>query len=84
MPIRRFKLGSHQADDHTGACQGWRLTAFLLLGPGHGERAGIAHVVRGGLDPAVGTLEVRDAERVDMAVQGIGDAADVPADAKRS
>jgi hypothetical protein len=37
-----------------------------------------------GRDPAVGTLDVRDADRFDMAVDGIGDAADVPADAKGS
>src|SRR5919106_6969535 len=29
----------------------------------------VAHVVPGGLDPAVGTLDVRDAARVDMAVE---------------
>jgi hypothetical protein len=39
--------------------------------------------VPGGLDPAVGTLEVRDAELVDMAVEGFGDAAHMPSDAKR-
>jgi hypothetical protein len=33
-----------------------------------------------GLDPAVGTLDVRDAELVDMAVEGIGDAAHMPSD----
>jgi len=44
----------------------------------------VAHVVPGGLDPAVGTLDVRDAELVDVAVEGIGDAADVPSDAKGS
>jgi Family of unknown function (DUF5681) len=27
----------HQADHHTGACQRWRLVAFLLLGPCYGE-----------------------------------------------
>jgi hypothetical protein len=32
---------------------------------------------------AVGALDVRDAELVDMAVEGIGDAAHMPADAKR-
>jgi Resolvase, N terminal domain len=35
---------------------------------------GIAHVVPGGRDPAVGTLDVHDAEFVDMAVEGIGGA----------
>jgi hypothetical protein len=30
----------------------------------------------------LGLLEVRDAERVDMAVEGIGDAGDMPPDAK--
>jgi len=38
----------------------------------------------GGLDPAVGTLEVRDPELVDVAVEGIGDAAHMPAHAKGS
>jgi hypothetical protein len=36
------------------------------------------------LDPAVGTLDVGDAELVDMAVEGIGDAADVPSDIQGS
>ena len=35
----------------------------------------VAHVVPGGRDPAVGVLDVRDAELVDMAVERIGDAA---------
>jgi hypothetical protein len=34
------------------------------------------------LDPAVGTLDVRDAEFVDVAVEGIGNAARMPADTK--
>ena len=34
------------------------------------------------VDPAVGALDVRDPELVDMSVEGIGDAALVPADAK--
>ena len=34
--------------------------------------------------PAVGALGVRDAELVDMAVERIGDAADMPSDAKGS
>ena len=34
--------------------------------------------------PAVGALDAGDTERVDMAVEGIGDATHVPADAKRS
>jgi len=49
----------------------------------HGERTGVAHVGRGGLDPAVGTLDVRDPELVDVAVEGIGDAARKPSDPKR-
>lgn len=61
----------HEADDHASACQRWWLAALLLLGPRR-ERAGIPHVVSGGLDPAVGTLDVRDAELVDMAIEGIG------------
>jgi hypothetical protein len=36
----------------------------------------------GGLEPAVGALDVGDAELVDMTVEGIGDAAHMPADAK--
>jgi hypothetical protein len=38
--------------------------------------------IPGGLDPAIGALDVRDAELVDMAVEGIGDAAYMPADRK--
>jgi hypothetical protein len=34
--------------------------------------------------PAVGTLDVRDAELIDTDVEEIGDAANVPSDAKRS
>jgi hypothetical protein len=52
--------------------------------PCHGERTAIAHVVPGGLDPAVGALDVRDADLVDVAVEGIGDAAHVSADAEGS
>jgi hypothetical protein len=55
---------------------------LLLLGRCRCERTGVAHVVPGRLDPAVGALDVRNAELVDVAVEGIGDAADVPADAK--
>jgi hypothetical protein len=62
----------------------WRLAACLLLGRCSSERAGVAHVVPGGLDPAVGALDVSDAELVDVAVEGIGDAAHVPPDAKGS
>jgi hypothetical protein len=72
----------HQADNDTNACQRWRLAVFLLLCRCH-EGTGVAHVVPGGLAPAVGALDVGDAEVVDMAVDGIGDAAHVPADAKR-
>jgi hypothetical protein len=74
----------HQADDYPSASKGRQLAALLLLGPCSCERTGIAHVVPGGLDPAVGTLDVRDAELVDDAIEGIGDAAHMPADAKRS
>ena len=73
----------HQADDHTSASYRRRLPALLLLGRRRGKRTRIAHVVPGGLDPAVGALDVRDAELVDMTVEGVGDAADVPPDAKR-
>jgi hypothetical protein len=70
----------HQTDDHTSASERWRLAAFLLLRPCHGECSGIAHVVPGGLDPAVGTLDVRDAELIDVAVEGVGNgAADIAA-----
>jgi hypothetical protein len=48
------------------------------------ERTGIANVVPCGRDPAVGTLDMGDAELVDMAVEGIGDAARMPSDAKIS
>jgi hypothetical protein len=82
LPRTKFALhqtkassSPHQADDHTSACNGWRFAAFLLLGSRHGERAGVAHVVPGGLDLAVGALDVHGAEVVDMAVEGIGDAA---------
>jgi hypothetical protein len=68
----------HQADDHTDASQRWRLAAILLLCPRHGERSGVAHVVPGGLDPAIGTLDVGDAELVDTAIERIGDAAHMP------
>jgi len=55
----RFRSSSrHQADNDTGAGERWRLTAFLLLGPCRCERAGVAHIVPGGLDPAVGALDV--------------------------
>ena len=62
---------SHQTDHHTGAGHRWRLAAFLLLGSRYGERTGIAHVVPGGLDPAIGALDVGDAELVDVAVEGL-------------
>jgi len=74
----------HQADDDASACERWRLAAFLLLGPCCGERSGVAHVALGGLDPAVGALDVRDAELVDMTVEGIGDAAHMPSDTEES
>ena len=53
----------HQTDHDTGAGQRRGLAALLLFGTCHGERTGIAHVVPGGLDPAVGALDMRDAER---------------------
>jgi hypothetical protein len=37
------------------------------------EGAGVAHVVPGSPDPAVGTPDVREAELVDLAVERIGD-----------
>ena len=62
----------HETDDQAGAGKRWGLAAFLLLGPDCCEQAEIAHVVPGCLDPAIGMLDVRDAELVDMAVEGIG------------
>jgi hypothetical protein len=44
--------------------------------------SGAVHVVPGGPDPAVGALGVRDSELVDVAVEGIGHAAHVAADAE--
>jgi hypothetical protein len=55
----------HQADDDTGAGERWWLAAFLFFGSCRCERTGVAHVVPGGLDPAVGALDVCDAELVD-------------------
>jgi hypothetical protein len=75
---------SHQTDHHPGACKRWRLAAFLLLGRCRRELAGVAHVVPGGRDPAIGALHMRDAELIDVAVKGISDAAHVPSDAKSS
>jgi hypothetical protein len=74
----------HQADDDTGAGKRWWLAAFLFLGRSRCERAAVAHVVPGGLDPAVGALDMRDAERVDLTVEGIGDAAHMPSDTEES
>jgi hypothetical protein len=71
----------HQADD-TSTCERWRLATLLLLGSCCGECTGVAHVVPGGRDPAVGTLDVGDAELVDMAVEGVGDPARMSADAR--
>jgi hypothetical protein len=73
----------YHADDHTGASKGWRLGALLLLGPCRCERTAVAHVVPGGLDSAVRALDVRDAELVDVAVEGFGDAAHVGAQGDR-
>jgi hypothetical protein len=81
---RILALTRYQADDDASAGKRWRLVAFLLLGPCHGERTGLAHVVAGGLDPDVGALDMRDAELVDLAVEGIGDVALMPSDAKGS
>ena len=67
-----------QAHNHTAACNRWRLAASLFSGPCRCERAGAAHVVPGGLDPAAAALDVGDAELVDVAVERIGDAAHVP------
>jgi hypothetical protein len=81
--VERFDRARHEADDDTSAGKRWRLAAFLLLGPSHGERTRVAHVVPGGLDPAVGTLDVRDAKLVDIAAEGIADVAHVPRDGGR-
>jgi hypothetical protein len=73
-----------QGTPSTGAeaqstCKRLRLaaSAFLLLRACDGERAGIAHVVSGGRDPAVAALDVCDVELADVAVEGIGDAAQI-------
>jgi len=58
-------------------------TREAIVAAGSGPSTRIAHVVPGGLDPAIGALDVREAEVVDMAVEGIGNAAHVPSDAKR-
>jgi hypothetical protein len=50
--------------------------------PATANAPGVAHVVPGGRDPAVGALDVRDAELVDVAVERIGDTAHMPADAE--
>jgi hypothetical protein len=62
-----------------GTCKRLRLaaSAFLLLRACGGKRAGIAHAVSGGRDPAVAALDVCDVELVDVAVEGIGDAAQI-------
>ena len=76
---------AHWADDDASACKRWlAIPAFLLLASCHCERTGVAHIVPGCPDPAVGALDLRDAELVDMAVEGIGDAAHVLADAEDS
>jgi hypothetical protein len=62
--VRCAARGGVGAADLAGAGERWRLAAFLLLGPRRGERTGIAHVVPGGLDPAVGALDVHKAELV--------------------
>jgi hypothetical protein len=56
-----------------------RRLRLLLLGACHGERAGLAP---GGLDLAGGALNLRNAELVGVAVEGIGGAAHVLSDAE--
>ena len=86
QPQRSERMGPftsyHQADNHTSGRRRCRLADFLLLGTCHGERTRVAHVIPGGRDPVVGALDVGDAELVDATVEGIGDAARVPGDAK--
>jgi hypothetical protein len=82
LDLQQTPPSPHETDDHTGAGKGWRLAAFLLLSSCRGERTGIAHVVPRGRDPAVGVLDVGDAEL--MTVEGIGDAIQVLPDAKAS
>ena len=74
-PISSPTTSPHQTDDQPSAGKRWRLAACLFLGCCHGERTRVAHVVPGGLDPAVGALDVGDPELVDMAAEGISDAA---------
>jgi hypothetical protein len=86
MGSRRYQIGS------SVAIGPWSQThnVGVPLPPGGSSAAaaanapGIAHVVPGCRDLAVGTWDVRDAERVDVAVEGVSDAAHVPADAERS
>jgi hypothetical protein len=59
----------HYADDHTGAGKRWRLAALLLFGPCHGERTGARSCCSRWSHPAVGALDVGDAELVDMALK---------------
>jgi hypothetical protein len=51
--------------------------------PAAANAAGSLMFVPDGLDPAVGTLDVRDAELFNMAVEAIRDAGRVPPDAER-
>ena len=48
---------THQADHGTRTWKRWQPAAFLLVGPCRCERSRVAHVVPGGLDPAVGALD---------------------------
>jgi hypothetical protein len=75
-PISSPTTSPHQTDDQPSAGKRWRLAACLFLGCCHGERTRVAHVVPGGLDPAVAALEYGGSgTRRYMADEGISDAA---------
>jgi hypothetical protein len=70
----------HQPNDHPSAGKRWRLTVLLLLGARRGEGTRVAHVVPCGLDPAVQTLEMRDADASMWPLKGSAISGYVPRD----
>jgi hypothetical protein len=58
----------HQADQTAAPASGGGSPPSPV--PSRSERTRVAHVVPGSRDPAVGTLNVRDAKLVDVAAQG--------------